>query len=64
MSFFDQLFGGGRQEGFSDLEEQLRQAQQQAQAATRRGEGFLDPFRTGGVQALSSLQQLLGQDPT
>jgi len=66
MSFLGTLFGGGsgREEGFEDLESQLRQAMQAIQGASRRGEGFLQPFQQGGVSALSQLQGMLGQDPT
>jgi hypothetical protein len=55
----DELFGGGRGQGFEDLEAQLRQAQ----GAIGKGEGFLDPFRKGGLGALSQLQQMFGESP-
>jgi len=64
MGLLDELFGGGRQQGFQDLGESLGQGQQAIRQASERGLGFLQPFQAGGTQALASLQQLLGQDPT
>lgn len=59
VGILDELFGGGRGQGFEDLEAQLRQAQ----GAIGQGEQFLDPFRQGGLGALSQLQGIFGESP-
>jgi hypothetical protein len=66
MAFLDELFGGGQQAGFEDIERGAGQSQDLIRQFLQQGLGFLDPFQKAGVGALGQFQQELGarQDPT
>lgn len=66
MGFLDDLFGGGQQEGYQDLIDQLQRGQQSQQQYTQQGIGYLDPYRQFGQQAGGDLQSMFAQmrDPS